>query len=202
MNRGNTLSTSRLARVYEEALWARRELYRDSEYFKMPEPWKRMCEAGDNWSIKTYRANEMEDYKRKAAVVAFDGRVKLTLDERLMEKAEQGCMFSNFVLAHEWGHLLLDHHGKGAVTKNFQLYSGPGGMLNIPPTLEELETHYAAVFFQCGIALKSKHLSALELAMRAYSDPKYVKKAQGIVRLEAFERELSRPKPKYERVIL
>jgi hypothetical protein len=168
----------------------------------MPEPWEALCDVGEGWSINTYRSDETEDFKRKAGVVQFDHRVTLTVDEKLMAKAKQGCKLSNFILAHEFGHVALNHHARSAVTKNFQLFAGPSGMSNSPPTVEELEANYAAVFFQCGAALQNAHFSALELSNRACSDFYYVKKAQGIVMLDVFQRELCRTKPRYERVVL
>ena len=202
MRRGPSLTTQRGAEIYAEMLSLRRELYGDNDFFKMPEPWETLCDVGEGWAIKTYRSDETKDFKRKAGVVQFDHRVTLTVDEGLMATAQQGCKLSNFILAHEFAHVALDHHARSAVTKNFQLFAGPSGMSNSPPTVEELEANYAAVFFQCGAALLNTHLSPVELAHRAFSDVYYVKKAQAIVRLDVFQRELCRPKPQYERVVL
>ena len=196
------LSASRAVEDWNEMLWARRELYTDSEFFKMPEAWARICGERSSWSINAYRSNKIEHHKPRAGVVMFDDCLILTVDERLMEQARQGCGLSNFILAHELGHVALDHHARHAVTKNFQLFVGPSGKANLPPTLEELEANYAAVFFQCGVALLDPKWDPVDLARRAFSDVDYVRKAQAIVRLEAFQRELNRPKPKRERVIL
>ncbi|MEQ8899844.1 MAG: hypothetical protein RID11_07385 [Roseovarius sp.] len=202
MGRRPSLTTYRGAEIYAEILSLRRELYGDGDFFKMPEPWETLCEVGEGWSINTYRSDEVEDFRRKAGVIQFDNRVTLTVDEKLMANAKRGCKLSNFILAHEFGHVALNHHARSAVTKNFQLYAGPGGMSNLPPTMEELEANYAAVFFQCGAALQNPQLNPVELAHRAFSDVEYVRKAQGIVRLDVFQRELCRSKPRYERVIL
>lgn len=196
------LSATRAAEIWTETLSVRRQLYTDSDFFKMPEVLDELFNASNHWVIKTYRTDETEDFKRKAGIVVLGDWVTLTADERLIERAKHGCKLSNFILAHEFGHLILNHHANSAITKNFQLFAGPNGMTNSPPTQEELEANYAGVFFQCGIALFESRRSALELARRAFSDVDYVKKAQAIVRLDAFQRELSRPKPKYERVIL
>ena len=193
-----TLSARRGAEIWEECLWYRRELYRDSDFFKMPEVWEKLCEEGGDWSIKTYRTGET----RKAGIIGFDGRGTLSVSEELMECARQGRGFMNFILAHELGHLILNHHARSAVTKNFQLSERPSDMAVVPPTQEELEANYAAVFFQCRVALADPRWNSLDLARRAFSDHEYVKKAQAIVRLDVFQRELRRPKPKYERVIL
>ena len=96
----------------------------------------------------------------------------------------------------------LNHHAMNAVTKHFQLFSGPRGMSNVPPTLEELEANYAAVFLQCGVALEDLRWDSAPLASRAFSDIEYVKLAQRAVRLEVFQRELRRPRQRYPRVIL
>ena len=73
---------------------------------------------------------------------------------------------------------------------------------NIPPTLEERETNFAAVFLQCGTALFDQRWSAVDLARRAFSDVYYVHKAQSCVQLDVFKREFYKPKKPVQRVIL
>lgn len=187
-----TIAPARAARIYVDMLWYRRELYDDHTFFKMTDVWKTLCEEFDGFAVKTYKTSEVEDFKRKAGLIAFDGRVTLTADERLMDLASRGCWLSNYMLAHEFGHLGLDHHRTGAIVKNFQLFVGPSGMENIPPTPEELEANYAATFFQCGVALLDLRFSDLELARRAFSDPNYIKKARAIMGAPAFQREVQR----------
>ena len=196
------LTTLRVVDIFEEMISCRRMFCADRDFFRMPEFWEDQCDEEGRWTIKTYRSGQLEDFKRKAGVVALDDRVTLTVDERLMENAKQGCKLSNFILAHEMGHVALDHHSTGAVTKHFQLFAGPSGMSNLPPTLEELEANYAAVFLQCGVALLDTAYDAIQLAHRAFSDVHYVKKAQRIVQLEIFRRHLNRPGKKYETVVL
>jgi len=202
MKRKSTFTTSRAVEIWEETLWLRRELYPDDKFFKVPDAWDKICEEGETWKTKAYRAHSAQDFNRKAGVVVLGDRATLTVDERLLENARKGDKLSNFILAHEIGHLVLDHHEKGAIIKNFQLFSGPQGMTNTPPTLEEFEANMAAVFFQCGVALLDKQQVPIQLAHRAYSDVYYVKKAQKMIQLENFQRELQRPKKKNERVVL
>ena len=202
MNSRPFLSTSRAVGIFDEMISVRRMYCADNDFFRMDEFWEYLCDEGNKWSINTYRSNETEDFKRKAGVIAFRDRVTLTVDEKLMARAKQGCKLSNFILAHEVGHLALNHHARSAVTKNFQLFSGPRGMSNLPPTLEELEANYAAVFLQCGVALLDPKWDPLQLARRAFTDVAYVKKAQAIVRLDVFQRELTRERPTFPRVVL
>ena len=202
MKSSQILTTARAVDIFEEVISCRRMFCADNEFFRMTEFWEDLCDEEGRWSIKTYRSNLSDDFKRKAAVVSFDDRVTLTVDEKLMANAKNGCKLSNFILAHEMGHIALDHHSRGAVTKYFQLFAGPSGMSNLPPTIEELEANFAAVFLQCGVALMDPGLDAVQLAHRAFSDVYYVKKAQKIVQLEVFQRLLNRPKRTYERVIL
>lgn len=75
-------------------------------------------------------------------------------------------------------------------------------MSNMPPTPEELEANYGAVFLQCGIALRDAKWDTMELANRAHTDFDYVRKVKALVRLEVFEKELRRPKHSPARVIL
>ncbi|PZQ99719.1 MAG: hypothetical protein DI533_03450 [Cereibacter sphaeroides] len=196
------LTTSRAVRIFEEMIDCRRDYCADNQFFRMSDVWAYLCDEDGRWSINTFRSEETEDFKRRAGVIAFGDRVTLTADERLMENAAQGCKLSNFILAHELGHVALGHHAKSATTKNFQLFAGPNGMSNLPPTLEELEANYAAVFFQCGVALLDIRWDPIRLAHRAFSDVNYVRKAQSIVRLEVFQRELRLHKPTYPRVVL
>jgi hypothetical protein len=196
------LTTARAVDIFEEIVTCRREYFADNQFFKMTDVWEQLCQESSLWSIKTYRSSETDDLSPKAGVMVFGDRTTLVTDERLLVLAQAGCMFSNFTLAHELGHVALDHHARGAVVKNFQLYIGPDRIANEPPTLEEYETNFAAVFFQCGVALADRRWSALDLARRAFSDVYYVGKAQRIVQLDVFQRHLNRPKPVYERIIL
>tara|TARA_Y100000815_G_scaffold20470_1_gene17498 strand:- start:157 stop:738 length:582 start_codon:yes stop_codon:yes gene_type:complete len=191
--------------IYREVIWVRRELYSDGDFFKVPDAWEKICEGNNKWRTQTYRTEKVEDYKRKAGIVVLDDFVTLSVDDRLMENARKGCKLSNYILAHEIGHLVLDHHAQNAVIKNFQLFSGPNGMSNMPPTKEEMEANIAAVFFQCGVALEDSALEALPLAHRACTDVGYVKRAQRIVQLDVFQKELWRQDScykRYERVVL
>lgn len=197
-----SLLTHRTVEVFKIMVQCRREFCADTEFFRMDAFWEHLCDEDSLWSIKTYRSNETHDFKRKAAVIALANRVTLTVDEKLMENAGQGCKLSNFILAHEAGHLALDHHARGAVTKNFRLFSGPSGMSNIPPTVEELEANYAAVFLQCGVALMDSRWDPVALANRAFTDIYSVKKLQRLVQLDVFRQELARQTPKNERVVL
>ena len=146
MTKGHCLTTSRAVDIFEEMVSCRRDYCADNEFFRMPDVWEYLCDEEGRWTIKTFRSKETEDFKRKAGVVAFADRVTLTVDEKLLAAAKQGCKLSNFILAHELGHVALDHHARSLVTKHFQLFAGPSGMSNLPPTLEELEANYAGVF--------------------------------------------------------
>lgn len=202
MRRRPVLSTTRTAQVFREMVSLRRDYRQDGTFFRMSEFWEDLCENSDEWTIKPYKSGETEDFKRKAGVVALGDRVTLTVDSKLMDKAKSGCALSNFILAHEVGHLGLDHFARSSMTKNFQLFSGPSGAVNAPPTLEELEANYAAVFFQCGPSLLDKNLDGLQLARQAFSDVYYVRKLQRLVQLDAFKNELYRQQRVSERIVL
>ena len=202
MARRPDISSHRLAEVHHEMVTCRRGFREDGEFFKATDAWKELCDASDTWSIKLYWGRETEDYKRKAGVISLDGRVTLTADRRLWELAEQGQMFANFVFAHELGHIGLDHHSRGAVTKNFQLFSGPNGASNLPPTSEELEANYAAVSFMCGAALEDERWNPYELARRSFCDPYYVKRMARLIKLGPVQRELNLLRSPKPRVVL
>jgi hypothetical protein len=202
MKNDQILTTSRMVGIFNEIISCRRMYCADNNFFRMPDFWEDLCDDEGNWTINTYRSNETEDWKRKAGVIAFGDRVTLTTDEKLIARAKQGCGFSNFILAHEMGHVALGHHAKGAVTKHFQLFAGPSGLSNIPRTLEEREANYAAVFLQCGVAVLDPRWNPRQLANRAFSDESSIKKVQAMVHLDVFLRELNRPKPWRARVVL
>jgi hypothetical protein len=204
MKRRPHLTTTRAAEIYAEMISCRRLYCEDDKFFKATDFWRASCDESETWKIKTFRRREQDSYKLKAAVIAISelDRVTLTVDEELWANAERGQWMANFVLAHELGHIALDHHARGMVTKNFQIFPSPKGMSNIPPTLEEEEANYAAMFLQCGVALTNPRWEPLELARRAFSDPSYVEKGQMAVRLDVFQNALRRLKRGYKRVVL
>jgi len=184
-------------------IWLRRELYADDEFFKMSDVLDTLAEDLPSFRINTYRTETPEEYKLKAGLVGGLGdRTILTVDERLLENARKGALLDNFVLAHEITHWAQNDHATGAITKNFQLFSGPSGASNAPPTTEEWLANFGAVCFQCGVALENNGFEPLELARRAFSDPYWVKKVQRLVQCDAYQKELHRPRPKRQRVIL
>ena len=189
------MSAVRIAEIYRTMTDYRRE-YCDTEdlrFFKMADFWEWLCgDGGEGWQIKTFRSDLGDDYLRKAAILTFDGRMTLTVDEGLWGKAKQGCKVANFILAHEFAHLALDHHSGNATTKNFMMKQRATDFAMIPPTLEELEADYGGVFFQCGPVLEDVRWSAKYIADRSFSDVAKVEKAVRIVRLEGFKREVDR----------
>jgi len=199
MTRRPFISTQRAVEIYREMVWWRRELCEDTEFFNVPDTWETLCEDIETWKMNAYQA---EGQKPKAAMVVFGDHATLTVDERLVEKARKGCGLSNSILAHEISHLALDHHAQSATTKHFQLSKGPKGFAVKPPNSEELEADLGAVFFQCGVALEDKSLSALELARRGSADVALVRNAQRYVQLHVFQEELSRQRNRYERVVM
>jgi|AutmiccBRH37_all_1029493.scaffolds.fasta_scaffold30335_1 hypothetical protein len=204
MKRKPYLSTARAAEIYNTVVGCRRIFCEDSEFFKATELWGDLCSENNAWRIRKFRSVDEDSYKLKAGVIVFEdlGRVTLTVSEELWAKARDGGWMQNFVLAHELGHIALGHHDKGLVTKNFQVFAGPKGLANTPPTLEEEEANYAAVFLQCGVALEDQRWQTLDLARRAFSDPSYVRKAQAAVRLDVFQQQLKLIRSKHSRVVL
>lgn len=202
MVRRPVISVPRTVEIYKEMLWARRELYSDHDFFLMPAAWEKVCEENIRWRIKLYPSDPKMPVKRKAGIVVFNGSLTLTADQRLFDDANKGCQISNFILAHELGHVALGHHDTGAVIKNFQLFDGPTGLSNLPPTVEELEANYAAAFFQCGAALLDLRRGVLDLARSAACDVSYVRHARSAVLLEPFQRELNKHSKANPRVVL
>ena len=202
-----TISIARAVEVFETMVDLRRRYCGDKEFFTMIDVFEILCDedlngSEDVWRIKTFSTNLKEEYRRKVGVITFDGNVTLSMDQRFLDKARQGCNLCNYTLAHEFGHLALEHHNSNAKIMNFQLFDGQSGNSNLPPNSVELEANYAAVFFQCGDALTDDSMTSIQLARRSYSDFLYVKKAQKIVRLPEFQRILNRPKPQYPRILL
>lgn len=202
MTKQPNISLADLIHIREEAFSARRDLFDDHMFFKMTDAWEKLCDEGENWRIKRYRSRENEDYKRKAGVIALMDKVTLTADDRLWKVADEGREFANFLLAHELGHLICDHHSRAAVTLNFQLIEGPNGMSTIPPTAQEFEANLAAVFFQCGPEIEMARWSDRELARRAHSDQRTVSRVRKYIRLPEYQREILKPRRKNPRVIL
>lgn len=196
------ITTQRFAEIFGEMVSSRRLFAEDWEFFKMTRVLELLFEEdeGNEWKLKTFRSLDAEP---RGAVVALDGKVTLTVDERLLERAEKGQTLANFILAHEIaGHIGLDHHATGALTKHFKLIDGPKGKSNIPKNVEELEADYAGVIFQCGVALMDSTMDPVRLAHLAYSDVSTVKLVQKLVQLEVFKAELARQTKPRERVVL
>lgn len=190
-----SLSAGRYAEIYRTMIFYRREYCDDEDlrYFKMSDFWEWLCGDGEGgWQVKTFRSDIYDDYLRKAAIIAFDGRMTLTVDEVLWEKARHGSKVPNFILGHEFAHLALDHHLGNATKKNFHLKKRSTDVAIVPPTPEELEANFGGVVFQCGPILGDVRWGALDIANRAFSDVAQVEKAMRIVRLEAFKQELNR----------
>jgi hypothetical protein len=198
-NSGIFLTTARAALVFQRSMDARYAYCQYKEldnghFFKMTDYWEWLCGVGPEWQIKKYRSGSGQTALRKAHVSAHNHNVRMSVEEAFWDRASQGGWFENFVLGHEAGHLIAGHLDSSAATKNFQLTTSSGNNFNIPATLEELEANYASAFLQCGNALFDESLSAVELSRRALSDPTSVSKAQRVVRLEVFGRELARQK--------
>lgn len=196
------ISTSRAVSVYRDMLSYRSIYCNDRKFFRMSDFWAFLAEDNTQTKIKTYRTNDVAEYKRKAGVISFDGKATLVVDEQLLENAEKGCKFSNTILAHEFAHLALGHHDRNAAVKNFQLFETETGMANIPPTLEELEANIAAIYFQCGVALLDPVVRPLDLAHRACADVSLVTQVKNFCNLSVFQSELKRQSYGIERVVL
>lgn len=102
----------------------RLDIFPEAGFFNMVQAWRRIVEQLPEWSIKPYQSNADEELVRKAGVVYFANRATLTVDLRLLQKAEASCGFSNFILAHEISHLELGHHSRKAVNLNVCLREG------------------------------------------------------------------------------
>ncbi|MGY6703798.1 hypothetical protein [Roseinatronobacter sp.] len=197
-----TLSTERAVSVYEELIGLRRLHCEDHEFFNMADFWESLCDDLPDWKIKLLPPTGTDDYARKAGVIEFADRGTLIVDARLLENARRGCLFSNFILGHEFAHVGLGHHKRNAVVKHYALFEGKTGKMNIPPTPEEYEANLGAVFFQCGVALEDENWSTLDLARRAHTDVATVRRAQQRVRLDVFQKKLLSRREKRIRVIL
>ena len=173
------------------------------EPVSMTEVWEDMAstefEDSDEFKTKIKMFSGEEKHNRKAGVVAFASQISLIVSKGFWELARKGERFRNFLLAHEFVHIVRDHHAHGAVVKHFQLDSRTGVNSNIPPTWEEFETNVGAVLFQCGTALFEKDRTAFEIAQKFRTDPYYVERLQRLcqsrVFLDEYERQTS-PKPR------
>jgi predicted metal-dependent phosphoesterase TrpH len=195
------LTTKRAVTIFEEMVSCRRDYGADDEFFKMTDVWEYLCDGSNEWKIKFFHQVPGQALRPKAAVTEFDHNVRLMVESGLWSSAQHGDKLSNFVLAHESGHLQLRHNSRTAV-RHFMMVAGEMGNSVIPQDYFELEANFAAVIFQCGVALLDATLSASELARRAFTDVAQVKKVQAMVRTEVFRRELNRQRPTCPRVVL
>jgi hypothetical protein len=162
---------------------------RDSEYFPdITSLIEDLFSGESGWKIRFYDSKPEDDYDPKAAVIAGFDRYTLIVDRELWNRAKAGEWFANFVLAHELGHIEMNHHKFRSVIKHYRLVSNATGMANIPPTLEEYEANLWAVFFQCGKQLENPKWDPVELARAARTEVTYVKRAQGYFKVPLFRR--------------
>ena len=195
------ISTSRAVTIVREMILLRGGYVGEFEFFRMTELWESL--ADDKIvRIRTFKPRSSDVNRRKASAIRFGDQVTLSVDNDYWERALRGENFPNFTLAHEFGHIELNHHTNQAGTKNFQLTARQADFANIPPNEEEFEANLAAVALQCGTALLNRGVDAEDLAKRASSDYTWVKKVVQFCKLEAFQNEINRPRPTYPRVIL
>lgn len=202
------LTTQRAVEIYEEMLMVRREYYADTEFFKMPDVWTELVDESGDLTIKTFKSTTGDDYLLRAAVMIVDKKIRLNVDKQLWHNAGLGKNLDNFILAHEFAHLALDHVSNRGAPTNFFMGEKGGMKMILPPSLIEREADIGAVFFQCGIALMDLRRDVKQLADRAFTDIRHVEKARQYVLLDIFQRELQRQRglrrlrPKYPTVIL
>lgn len=199
------IGADRAVSVFRTVVDHRRLFSDDQQYIRMPDVFDILAEDIDpdfKFNIKLYSSPKGNGQGLKASVVAFDGRATLVVDRQLFQNASEGCLSSNFTLAHEFAHLVLGHHGKSATAMNFVTTDISGVKKRIAPNEMELETDYAAAFFLCGVALLDPDRQALELGRRACCDVYRVEKAQKICRLEPFRAKLDEVEKRIVRVVL
>jgi hypothetical protein len=195
------LTTKRAVAIFDDAVSCRRGYCNDNEFFKMTDVWEYLCEGSAEWKIKPFHQRPGQALRPQAAVTEFDHRVRLLVEATLWSNAQRGDKLSNFVLAHEAGHLQLRHNSQTAV-RRFLMVAAEKGHSVIPQDYFELEANFFAIVFQCGVALLDPTMSAIELARRAFADVAQVRKVQAMVRTDVFLRELNQPRPTYPRVVL
>jgi hypothetical protein len=190
---GLILTTQEGVRIFEEMVSCRRAICADNEFPKMTDVWQDLCEGSKEWKIKFYRRGQRDLDRPQAAVAEFDQHVRLTVSEELWADAESGDGVSNFILAHELGHVGERHNARFA-TRHFQMASTAKGHAILPKSYYEKVADFAAVAFQCGVALLDENLSGADLAKLAFSDLEQVQNAQRMVQSKVFRREFARPR--------
>lgn len=189
--------TSRAVEVYKALVWRRRIHCKDGEGFLAIDYW-------DKWfgpdKIRTYRSTDEEI--GRPGVVAFAGNVCMTADERRIRLARDGCAFSNSLIAHEISHAYLNHHRYSTQVANFTLAKGSYGNAIIPKTQKEKEADFGSTVLLCGVLLADPKLRANDLSRLAHADFGLVLRAQRMVQLEVFQKELHRPNPNLDLRIL
>jgi hypothetical protein len=197
---GLILTTRETVRIFEDMVSCRRALYADNEFQKMTDVWKELCQDSEEWKIKLYQRGKKDLDRPQAAVAVLGQHVRLTVSAELWADAESGDGVSNFILAHELGHVGEGHNSRFA-TRHFHMASTANGHAIIPKSYYEKVADFAAVAFQCGVALLDASLSAADLARLAFSDLEQVQNAQRMVQSTVFCRELARPRAAVKREV-
>lgn len=201
------LKTQETVRLFWEMVDLRNYYVASGEVVSMTEVWEDLAstefDETDEFKTRIKFFSGDEEHDRKAAVIAFASKITLVVSKGFWSLACNKGMLQNFLLAHEFSHIALDHHSKAAAIKHFKLDASHGTYANIPPTWEEFETNVAAVFFQCGDALLEKEKLALDIAVKFRTDAYYVGRLQKLCQSQTFRDELDKQlgqKPK--RVVL
>ncbi|MEO0669203.1 MAG: hypothetical protein AAFZ99_14925 [Pseudomonadota bacterium] len=189
MNRKSPLRIcpKKAAGLYRNTVSFRRAYVPDGKFFKASDFWRDAAADIPEVRIKLHDRSIL-----KASTNALDELTVLVAPKQLFDNADRGCKICNFILAHEAGHISEEHHSENAVSKYFQLFATETEVANIPPTIEELETNYAATFFLCGPAIFDLRRDALRLADVAYCDVYYIKKVRKLLEQQEFWEEMQK----------
>lgn len=191
------ISVKRTAELFREMLSTRRLICEDHDFFLASELWELAGDGNNNVRIREYPVS----VNNKAGVLALGERITLLISRDFAQRVKRGEGFANFILSHEYCHLLLGHHSRAAKVLNFELDAGGQIFRIVAPNDQELETNYAAVFLLCGVALLKSDVDEADLARRAHCDVQQVRKAIKAVALPEFKAALEKLNQSRVRVV-
>lgn len=201
-----SISPERIVKIFKEMQWWREAYFSDNPLEKKvgivngAKFWEWFAEEMPDVRIRFDRYLDQVD-KRVAFVLKLDLHIFLNVSKLKFEAAKKNSYFPNFVLAHEFAHIALEHSETTTAPQPFSLHEEDGQLKSSVYDVIESEAHYGAIFLQVGEQIFADGIDTRLLAKNAATDPYQLDRLAKICRLEIVRQRL-RERNKIRRVVL
>ena len=201
-----SISPQRIVKIFKEMQWWREAYFSDNPYEKRvgivngAKFWEWLAEELPGVRIRFDRYLDNVD-TRVAFVLKLDLHIFLNVSKKKFEAAKKNSYFPNFVLAHEFAHIALEHSEATTAAQPFSLHEEDGQLKSSVNDLIESEAHYGAVFLQVGEQIFADGIDTRLLAKNAATDPHQLDRLAKLCQLESV-RQCLRKRNEMRRVVL